>query len=179
MQKRNPVTLLLARFSLPFSVSLAHTQTVGGSPVPRVHPCCLEDLWLWLEVLFPGARALTAVMAEERLTGATICPGLLLHFIYAIEHIVNSAHSSSLINYPGVDTHSDFFQLKSVYYLCRCQQRLRRCENLLRPTVFQTESLHTHITLYSTQLFTKWHVNLLIEVLFVCLGKQIDAWVWK
>lgn len=61
---------------------------------------------------FPGARALTAVMSEEQLTGATICPVLHLHFIYAIEHIVNSAHSSSLINYPGVDTHSDFFNLK-------------------------------------------------------------------
>lgn len=163
MQKYNS----LARSFLTsiLCVFLLHTNSLWFSSPPRYSLYCSEDLCPWLEVLFPGARALTAVMSEERLTGATICPGLLLHFIYAIEHIVNSAHSSSLINYPGVDTHSDFFHLKSVYYLCRCQQQLCRCENLLRPTVFQTESLHTHITLYSTQLFTKCHVNLPVYVL--------------
>lgn len=110
MKKYN--TLPRSYLTFLFSVSLAHPQTLCGPPVPRVRLCCSEDLCPWLEVLFPGARALTAVMSEERLTGATICPGLLHHFIYAIEHIVNSAHSSSLINYPGVDTHSDFFNLK-------------------------------------------------------------------
>lgn len=92
-----------------------HTHTVSSSPVPRVPVCCLWDLcprlWSWGGAV-PWCESFCCCHVRGTSRWCHHMPLLLLRFIYAIEHTVNITRSTSLISYPGVDTHFSFFNLK-------------------------------------------------------------------
>ncbi|TRY98478.1 hypothetical protein DNTS_016630 [Danionella cerebrum] len=84
-----------------------------------------RNLCPWLEIRVPGVNALSAVMSEEQPTSATICPlFLLLYIAPAIQHTVNRAHSSLLINYPTTDALHKQATLYSTQLFTKCSVNL-------------------------------------------------------